>query len=307
MRLIKNAIVYRANLPDAKALAAHLSEKPFTPVLESHQSSRGFIPHPTTKELVSVFPGGFAVRMRVDSKPVSKRAIRLAVHEKVQAQQETCGRELSREEIDAIEVSLVEAAIKTTLPERVEIDAFYHEESRTLLAPSTSKEIASTLMFLLVEACGAVETSTIHVSNVKGGLTTRLDDYLTNGNSDAFGDFKVGDSVVMKSKTGRASFDLENIDHARDGLIEALNAEMQVERLEMCHSDTVNFKLTKDFHLRGIQFLAGETEDDLDLGDGIEHWQHHAGMQVLLLVGTVDALCDLFGYQEKQTEDDDQK
>jgi len=53
MRLIKNAIVYRASLPDAKALAMHLAEKPFTPVLESHQSSCGFIQHPTTKELVS--------------------------------------------------------------------------------------------------------------------------------------------------------------------------------------------------------------------------------------------------------------
>lgn len=300
MRLIKNAIVYRASLPDAEALAMHLAEKPFTPVLESHQSSCGFIQHPTTKELVSQFPGGYAFRMRLDAKPISKRAIDLATWEKVQAQQEELGRELVREEVDAIKVALVEEAVKTTLPERAELDAYYHIESRTLLVPTTSKDMASRMLFMLIEACGAVETSTIHVSNIKGGLTTRLQDYFGNDNSEAFDGFKLGDSVVMKGSQGRASFDLDNLDHARAGLLEALKAEMQAERLELCHADTVNFKLTKDFHLRGISFIADESAEEVDIEDATELWQHHAGMQVLLLVATVQALCDLFGYQEKE-------
>ena len=300
MKLIKNAIVYRASLPDAKALAMHLAEKPFTPVLESHQSSCGFIQHPTTKELVSQFPGGYAFRMRLDAKPISKRAIDLATWEKVQAQQEELGRELVREEVDAIKVALVEEAVKTTLPERAELDAYYHIESRTLLVPTTSKDMASRMLFMLIEACGAVETSTIHVSNIKGGLTTRLQDYFGNDNSEAFDGFKLGDSVVMKGSQGRASFDLDNLDHARAGLLEALKAEMQAERLELCHADTVNFKLTKDFHLRGISFIADESAEEVDIEDATELWQHHAGMQVLLLVATMQALCDLFGYQEKE-------
>ena len=299
MKLIKNALIYRASLPDAKALAMHLAEKPFTPVLESHQSSCGFIQHPTTKELVSQFPGGYAFRMRLDAKPISKRAIDLATWEKVQAQQEELGRELVREEVDAIKVALVEEAVKTTLPERAELDAYYHIESRTLLVPTTSKDMASRMLFMLIEACGAVETSTIHVSNIKGGLTTRLQDYFGNDNSEAFDGFKLGDSVVMKGSQGRASFDLDNLDHARAGLLEALKAEMQAERLELCHADTVNFKLTKDFHLRGISFIADESAEEVDIEDATELWQHHAGMQVLLLVATVQALCDLFGYQEK--------
>lgn len=301
MRLIKNAIVYRASLPDAKALAMHLAEKPFTPVLESHQSSCGFIQHPTTKELVSQFPGGFAFRMRLDTKPISKHAIDLATGEKVQAQEAELDRELTREEVDAIKVALVEEAVKTTLPERTELDAYYHVESRTLLLPTTSKDVSSRLLFLLIEACGAVETSTIHVSNIKGGLTTRLQDYFGNDNSEAFDGFKLGDSVVMKGPQGRASFDLDNLDHAKAGLLEALKAEMQAERLELCHADTVNFKLTKDFHLRGISFLADESVEEPEFEDMTELWQHHAGMQVLLLVATVQALCDLFGYQEKAT------
>ena len=104
----------------------------------------------------------------------------------------------------------------------------------------------------------------------------------------------------MKGAQGRASFDLDNLDHARAGLLEALKAEMQAERLELCHADTVNFKLTKDFHLRGISFIADESAEEVDFEDATELWQHHAGMQVLLLVATVQALCDLFGYQEKE-------
>ena len=46
MKLIKNATIYRASLPDAAALAEHLAEKPFVPVPESHASSAGFIQHP---------------------------------------------------------------------------------------------------------------------------------------------------------------------------------------------------------------------------------------------------------------------
>ena len=304
MRLIKNAIVYRASLPEAAALAAHLAEKPFTPVLESHISSCGFIPHPTTQELVSQFAGGYAFRMRMDSKPLSTRAIDLAVSEKTKAKQEETGYDLTREEVDAIKVALIDEAIKTTLPERTELDAYYHIESRTLLLPTTSKDVSSRLLYLLIEACGSVETSTIHVSNIKGGLTTRLQDYFSNDNSEAFDGFKLGDSVVMKGSQGRASFDLDNLDHARAGLLEALKAEMQAERLELCHADTVNFKLTKDFHLRGISFLADETDDQPEFEDTTELWQHHAGMQVLLLVATVQALCDLFGYQETPLDQD---
>lgn len=300
MRLIKNAIVYRATLPNAEALAEHLVEKPFTSVLESHYSSSGFIAHPTTDELVTTFAGGFAFRLRRDFKPVSKSAIKLALTEKVAARAAELGRDLAKEEADELLVEITTEVLKNTLPERAELDAFYHIESRTLLLPTTSRDMANAMLAQLIEACGAVETSTIHVSDVKGGLTTRLRNYFELDEKEAFAGFSIGDSVLMKGKQGRASFDLDNLDHARLGVIEALNGEMQAERLELCHADAVNFKLTKDFHLRGISFIADESAEEVDIEDATELWQHHAGMQVLLLVATVQALCDLFGYQEKE-------
>jgi recombination associated protein RdgC len=307
MNLIKNAIVYRATLPTAEALAEHLAEKPFTPVLESHYSSSGFIVHPTTDELVSTFPGGLAFRLRRDFKPVSKAAIKLALAEQVAARAAELGRDLAKEEADELLVAITTEVLKNTLPERAELDAFYHIESRTLLLPTTNRDMANAMLAQLVEACGAVETSTIHVSDVKGGLTTRLRNYFEQDDKEAFAGFKIGDSVLMKGKQGRASFDLDNLDHARLGVIEALNGEMQAERLELCHADAVNFKLTKEFQLRGISYLGDELEEEPDFDTAAEMWRHTAGVQTLLLVATVNALCDLFGYQEKEATTDGQQ
>lgn len=299
MNLIKNAIVYRATLPTAEALAEHLAEKPFTPVLESHYSSSGFIAHPTTEELVTTFAGGFAFRLRRDFKPVSKSAIKLALAEQVAARAAELGRDLTKEEADELLVGITTEVLKNTLPERAELDAFYHIESRTLLLPTTNRDMANAMLAQLIEACGAVETSTIHVSDVKGGLTTRLRNYFEQDDKEAFAGFSIGDSVLMKGKQGRASFDLDNLDHARLGVIEALNGEMQAERLELCHADAVNFKLTKEFQLRGISYLGDEREEEPEFDTAADLWRHTAGVQTLLLVATVNALCDLFGYQEK--------
>lgn len=299
MKLIKNALIYRASLPDAATLAEHLAEKPFIPVPESHAFSSGFVLHPTTDKLVSPFPVGFAFRLRRDFKPVSNSAVRLAVNEAAAAKKAETGRDLSKEEVDTLHTEIFGEALKTTLPERAEVDAFYHIESRTLLLATTNKDVANALLFQLVEACGAVETSTIHVSNVKGGLTTRLTQYFVNDDREAFTGFSLGDSVVMKGERGRASFDLDNLDNARRGVVEALDGLMQAERLELCHADAVTFKLTKDFQLRGIFFHADENEDEPDFDTLAELWEHTAGVHVLLLAAVVQSLCDLFGYQEK--------
>lgn len=298
MKLIKNAIVYRASLPAAKELEQHLAEKPFHPVLESMQSSSGFIPNPHTGLLVSEVAGGYSFRFRRDAKPLPVGALKLALTEQLTARAEELGRPLEKDEAEEVKDLIISNLIKSTLPERTEVDLFYHQDSRTLIVPSTSKDLAGYALYHLVEACGAVETSTIHVSDIKGGLTTRLRNHF-DGQSEAFNGFKVGDSVVMKGKAGKASFDLDNLDHAKNGVIEALAGDMQAERLELVHADAISFKLTKDFHLRGIQLVAQEDDDSHDFDDMSEAWTHHAGVQVLLVVAVVEALCELFGYQEK--------
>lgn len=307
MQLIRNAIVYKATLPAAAALADHLAEKPFVPVLETQASASGFVPC-LDDRLVAEFPGGFAFRLRSDVKPVSIKALRMAQLEALNAKETELGRQLTDDEAGTIKEDLFLNTIKNTLPERSELNAYYHIESRSLIVPSTNKNVAGRLVGLLVEACGALETSTIWVSNVKGGLTTRLKSYYGADcegeicNKEAFEGFKVGDSVVLTGEKGaKATFDLDNLDSAHQGLIEALSAGMEVPRLELVHADTVSFLLTKDFHLRRIEFIHNESEAESETPDFDtmeDLWKHSAGTQVLQLVAVIQALCDLFGYQE---------
>lgn len=303
MRIIRNLITYRATLPTAETLAGHLLTKPFTAVLESQQSSSGFVQNPHTEQLVSEIAGGYSFRFRRDSKPLSFSALRLAQGEKIAEREKELDRPLEKEECEEIKDAILTSAIKATLPERVEVDLFYDIESRTLMIPTTSKELAGYATYHLIEACGAIETSTIHISDIKGGLTTRLTNYYRDDQPAAFEGFKVGDSVVMKGESGKASFDLDNLDHARDGLVEALSDGMLVERLELAHNDAVTFRLTKDFHLRGITFLEQQSLDENEepeFESMSECWTHHSGIQVLLLVSVIKDLCDLFGYKEPE-------
>lgn len=298
MRIIRNLLSYKATLPAAAVLAEHLAEKPFVPVLETHRSASGFINNPHTEKLVSPIAGGYSFRFRVDCKPLSIKAIKLAHSEQEKLCEEKLQRPHTKEESAALKDQIIADLIKATLPERTEIDAFYHIESRTLLMPTTSKDLAARVVGGLIEACGAVETSTIHVSDVKGGLTTRLRTYFAGGEEEAFDGFKIGDSVSMKGETGKASFDLGNLDNAKRGIVEALDARMQAERLALVHADAVSFKLTKDFHLRGIEVIGQQDEEEQNFETMAEHWTHNAGVQVLLLVAVIQALCDLFGYKE---------
>lgn len=305
MQLIRNAITYKATLPSAVALAEHLAEKPFVPVLETQASASGFVPVQDDR-LVAEFPGGFAFRLRSDVKPISIKALRLAQFEALEAKAAELERELTDEEAGAIKDELYTNTVKNTLPERSELNAYYHIESTTLIVPTTNKVVACRMVSMLIEACGALETRTIWVSDVKGGLTARLKRYYgahTDGeycDRTAFEGFKVGDSIALTGEKGaKASFDLENLDHAQKGLVEALNAGMEVPRLELVHADAVSFVLTKDFHLRKIDFLLSGLEDETpDFDTTEELWRHSAGVQVLQLVATIQALCDLFGYQE---------
>lgn len=295
MQLIKNALIYRASLPDAATLALHLQDKPFTPVLPSHAQSCGFIANPHTEQLVSEFPGGYAVRLRSEYKKVSKKALALALQQQTTEREQESGASLKAEEVAALREAIYADALKAALPERIEVEAYYHQDSRLLLVATTSKDLASQMMMQLVEACGAVETATIHVSDVKGGLTTRLTNYFENDQRHAFDGFTLGDAVQMKGEAGSARFDLDNLDHARSGVLEALTQGMQVERLALSHADAVGFRLTKDFQLRSVHFFADVDGEDCE--SMADFWRLSAGTQVLLLAGVVQALCDLFGYQ----------
>ena len=304
MKIIKTAIVFKAELPRAELLAKHVEELPFVPVGETFVSSIGFVPNPVTGELVTTIEGGLSVTLRYDEKILPKPAVRAAIQEKIEALEDQKGFELTNDERAEAEERVMADLISKALVKSTVVNAFYLTSEGFLIVPTTNKDMAQRVIHALIKVCGSVTTQTIHVNNIKGGLTARLGNYL-DGHEDAFDGFSLGDSCLLRHKSNKASFDLDNLDAARQGLRESIDAEMEVERMELVHG-TMSFKLTKDFHLRGISFFGELTEDEMneraDL-DGAALWRTEAAVQLLQVSAAIKALCDLLGYKEAAAEE----
>ncbi|MNZ81436.1 DNA translocase FtsK [compost metagenome] len=77
---------------------------------------------------------------------------------------------------------------------------------------------------------------------------------------------------------------------------------MQVELMELVH-EGVSFKLTHDFKLRAISFHGELTEDEEEQREDADDaflWRIEAATQLLQLVATIKALCDLFEYKRPE-------
>jgi recombination associated protein RdgC len=309
MNLFKNAVTFSADLPSRDLMLTHLAEIPFAPIGEVMLSRAGFILNGTTGELVTPIEGGYAFSVRLDEKLLPKAAVTRAVADAIQAYADD--NELDIADLDEDLIGLLteqtmtkliaNALIKTSI-----VHCFYSEAAQFLIVPTTSKPLAQTVMSLLIKAVGSVKTSTIHVSNIKGGLTTRLKNYFGEdgepGDESAFDGFELGTSCLLKYKNDKAKFDMGDLTIARAGLIEALEADMEVELMELIHHD-VAFKLTHDFKLRGIQFLAELTEEEAEKLDGADSafaWRLTAATQLLQVVALIDAICTLFEYKREE-------
>jgi recombination associated protein RdgC len=308
MNLFKNAVLFSAELPSRDLMLDHLAEIPFAPVGEVMLSRAGFIPNSTTAELVTPIEGGYSFSVRLDEKLLPKAAVKRAINDAILAYADE--HELDVTDLDEDLVGLLSeqtmtklianALIKTSI-----VHCFYSEAAQYLIVPTTSKPLAQTVMSLLIKAVGSVKTSTIHVSNIKGGLTTRLKNFLgmdvEDGDESAFDGFKLGDSCLLKMKSDKAKFDMADLTAASAGLREALNGDMEVELMELIH-EGVAFKLTHDFKLRGIQFLNELSEEEAEKLDGADSafaWRLVAATQLLQVVALIEAICALFEYKRE--------
>lgn len=301
MKIISSAITYKAELPRAEVLVEHLKEIPYEPIGETFISRASFVPNKATGELLTKIEGGFSITVRYDEKILPKAAVRAAIAEAQEKYEQEFG-ELDKEQASALAERVTSELIANALVSTTTVNAFYHADKQLLIVPA-SKNLANVVINLLIKACGSVKTSTIHVDDIKGGLTTRLQNHL-DGIEDAFEGFKLGESCLLKHKSEKVSFDLANLDHAKQGLGEALKAQMQVERMELVHGE-MSFKLAKDFRISAIDYFGELTEDEQEereCWDAPMIWRTEASVQMIQLVAAIDQLCQVFGYKEPAAE-----
>lgn len=299
MKLIKSASVYKATVPSAELLRTHFAEKPFTEMQPYDARSVGFVPR-ESGDLVTEFAGGIAFQVRIDEKIVPGSVVTAEVDKEIKKIRDNEGRKVGKKEKAEIKDGVIAHLRAKALTKTAIITCFHHNETEYLIIPTTSRNICDTITTAVINAVGSVKTQTIHVSEVKHGLTTRLMTWLDGENEfsdEAFGKYHPHGTVALSCGSQKLSVKMDSLQMAREGLQEAVKKGFGVTSIGL-QADAMEYRLTHDFKFTSIEFPApddGEVIEDL--------WLHEAALQVLNLTAVVTDLCEMFAYKEPEADE----
>jgi len=302
-QILKNAIVYKAHLPVADLLRQHLAERPFTEPMSLEASSAGFVPVGDMADTVVTFEGGLAFAVRQDVKVVPGSAVKAEVEKRVQAIEKERGFRPGRKERKEIKEAVHDSLLAKAMCRSTVVTCLYDPATQHLFVGSGSKAMADTVTGLLIKTVGSVKTETIHISDIKHGLTTRLGVWL-GGDTEVFDPLQPADTVALKKSSEKLTVHMTDLAQAEKALTEAIQAGFVVASMGMQHGDTTSFRLTSDFHLKSIALETPPTEGSGPMTND-ELWLHQAAIEVLYLSRVVTSLCELLGYKAPNLEADD--
>lgn len=293
---ITNAVIFKAELPSAEVLEEHLKELPFIDILESHYFSNGFIPNRITGELVTPIESGFIIQFRIDEKILPAAAVAFEVNKRIAKLQEQDVEEYS---VMDIKTGVLAELLKIALTKTKIITALYHVEKGFLIVSTTNKSDSQALVGALVKACGSVKTETIHVDDVKKGITTRLTNYIDDRSpGDCFGRHLFpGNFYLLQRKVDKKpesiKYDAE-LDYIKEELTETLSNNFKVSLMELYTRD-IKFKLNENFQFKSIKPIH-DIECD---GDNVYRYRHINAVFMFHMVNTIELLIELLKYKEK--------
>lgn len=297
---LKNAIVYRAGLPAVGVIDKHLAEMPYSEIGDTEFVRYSFVENPLTGEVVTPIVNGYAVCLRIDEKIIPKPVIRKEALARISSIESRLGQRISRKEkqqiIDTVKVDLCKQAfVKTSL-----IYGLYHQEEKLLMVNTTNKNYAGLLCGMLVKVVGSVKTETIHISNVKNGLTARLTNYI-GGDTDAFEGFEVGNVIQLSRHADTKETIRYSAEHQAviAEVEESLKSGFCVDSIELLSGGT-SFTLTENFHFRRINIQSSESDSEDDVAFA---WRHAAGVDLFFMTGVINKLCTLLSYKEPSEEE----
>ena len=239
--VIKSASIYSAKLPAIAAMREHLAELSFTPLTENQLSCAGFENNLVTGELVTNLPGvGYVFVVRQDTKLIPTKIVNRKLKERVDALISSGLREkVTRKEKQAMKDQLIVEMAATAEYETTLTHALYDQSNELLYLNTTTKRPLKVVMHLLVKCMGSLKTQTIHIDDIKMGISNRLKDYLTDSaeRPEALGPFYPLQFVKLKSAdTAQEMVTFKgmalNGDRASD-VVSLLEAGYLVEELEL--------------------------------------------------------------------------
>lgn len=299
----------------------------FLKIAESHLFSEapedsiavniGFVGNAITKELVTPLPtSGYHFIVRIDQKKVPKDVLVQALTKRV-AELESMGeRKIGRKERSIISEDIAIELMKKAFWHTRNINCFYRD-GRLFVSNCPSNLIGATMRFL-VHACGELQAQTLHLSDVKHGLTTRIKDYLKNlEDSDypacGFGSLHPAGKIKLALKdeiTKKVSFDVGEIDFDYNEIKSLLESGYQVTALELTAPNLCTFTLNEKAQVSGVQFdgeeeMVAEMQDESEDGtvDGVYVWRKTADSRVYACEHICQTLLEMFKPEESDQQE----
>lgn len=294
MKFIKNVLVYKAALPSAAAMRVHLAERPFSDPTSLQAQSHGFISVDRMFDLVSEFEGGYAFSWRIDEKVVPASAVAAELKKRCAAVEEDQGFPPGRIQRRDIKNGVIEDFTARALIKSTPFTCFYDTKNQYLFIPTTSTSTADRIISDLIHATGSVKMSTIHVSDMKNGLTTRLKGWLAEFDDGHFGSFEPCDSVTLARGKETIGIKVDVLESAQVALRDALDSGFTVTAMRLSQGDSFSFGLTSSFRIKSI----AQEIDSLELESHDERFVRQAAVELFSLSAVVTELCTLLGYRE---------
>lgn len=294
MKIIKCARVFKATLPSASALETHLEEHPFIDPMPSAAGAIGFVPRIEGGTLVDSFEGGVAFTVRIDDKIVPSSAVNAEVNKRCKAVKEETGRKPGKaHRADIKDEVLIDFRIKALVKSTI-VSCLYDIKRGYLIVPVTNAGMSDRIVTLLIQAVGTVKTETIHVSDIKHGLTTRMQAWLDDAEDNAFDDFMPTGQVALTLDSQRLSIKMSTLENARAALQKAIKDGFTVKDMRLTDADFLSFVLTHDFQFKSITSVDnGDEPQDIE-----DWWLYAASVELLMFANTVEKLAIMFAYKE---------
>ncbi len=257
-------------------------------LLPLQTKSIGFAPREDFGEIVEKFPGGMAFTVRIDQKLIPPGIIKAEVDKRCKLIDPKPGKNQRKE----IKLEMIDEMAAVALTRTQMVTCFHHTASNLLLIP-VGKKLASEIVSALVFAIGVVKTTTINISDIKQGLTTRLKTWLEDIGEDAFAGLFPNNEVVMSQDDRRVSVKMGELVSAIGALNEALASGFVVRSIGLAFPNGVDLKLADDFALKSIWIPHVDDES----GEAPD-FQAQAAVEVAAVVEAVQLLCTMFDYKE---------
>ncbi len=312
MLKIRSASVYGATLPDSlDAITDGLNTKLHTPILSTHLTSTGFVPHPVTNELVTPIAGGYLFALRRDEKQIPSEEIARQTAATIQHAEAQMGRPLSRKERDTLKQDVIVLLAQRAFYKTRVIECLYNIQHQHLLILNAGDNLSDIAVSCLIGALGKLEPRTLHVSDLRHGLTTRLQAFIREGTPDkqAFGTLRPASEVSLKRIESNDEFTAKNVDlEISREVREALTNGCRVSALRL-EDDLISVRVTADFKLQSIKWDMKEPEqvdDDEpedEPADKIHQYRVSAGLKMCSLSGFINSMLEMFQAEPDTTTD----